>query len=398
MTLSKKQKDEALALLTGLVETPSPYFEEKAVMELVVEHCKEIHLPIRKHEYFFEPLDFSGLNLYGELRGGPGPLLYLGGHLDTVLLASGWKRDPYKVSLEEDKAYGLGILDMKAGCAAILTALKAFKEDYPEFKGSILYHFASVEEGPYGLGTTFFLRDILKEDVDFAIITEPSSALAEIMKPSISLGAKGGYQYKVILKGVSAHAATPHLGISAAEEGARLIPLLNHLETESHPLMGKGASCVIGFHSGSGACSVPDEATIDVFRHCVPGENLESILKEVEEVLKSAQLNCNWEIKFRDPPVEGFDGGFPPYFVDLHHPYVKALKELLHKKYEDDVLLLSSQAIGDFNLLGGVRKIPTVLMGPLGNNIHQPDEYLLVDSYYKTIEILYEFLEELLIS
>lgn len=397
MNLSDIQKKEALDLLKTLVKIPSPYFQEEEIMNYVENLCGSMNLPIERQDYSFSPLDFSGINLHGKLEGGSGPTLYLGGHLDTVQLASGWTKPPFKATLEGNRLYGTGVLDMKAGCAAILLALKYFRGTYPDFKGKVLYHFASVEEGPYGLGTTFYLKDVLKEEVDFAIITEPSSAISETTEPALCLGAKGGYNYQIHLQGISTHAATPELGISAAEEGAKLIPLLNHVPTKKHPLLGEGASCVIAFHSGSGACSVPDQATIEVFRHVVPGEDMKSIEKEVKEILEGAELKCSWKIQFRESPAEGFDGGFPPYVTDEHHPYVELLQQLYARKDKQKPLLLASKAIGDFNLIGGVKNIPTVLFGPQGNGIHQPDEYVLLDSYYKTIEILYEFLEELLV-
>lgn len=398
MKLSEAQKRDALSLLKQLIERPSPYFEEKEIMEFTQQQCRERGLSPKMQHYFFSPLNFNGINLYGELGREPGPLLYLGGHLDTVQLSSGWSRDPYKASLEGNKLYGLGALDMKAGCAAIIVALQSFIKDYPDFKGKIFYHFASVEEGPYGLGSTFYLKDILKEKIDFAVITEPSSALSETEKPSLCVGSRGGYNYKIYLRGVSTHAATPHLGISALEEAAKLVPLLNHLETLEHPLLGKGASCVISLHSGSGACSVPDEAIIEVFRHVVPGESKESIEQEVEEILSQAKLRCSWELRFRDAPAEGFDGGFPPYALSPAHPYLQRLQKCMEEIYETPIELCSSEAIGDFNLFGGLRGIPTVLMGPMGESIHQPDECVYLDSYYKTIEIISAFLKDVFVS
>lgn len=103
-------------------------------------------------------------------------------------------------------------------------ALSHFKQAHANFRGRIIYHFASVEEGPYGLGTTHFLKDSLTDKPDFAILTEPAGQVGETTHPAIALGSKGGYNYTVHLKGKSAHAATPALGISAAEDAARLIP------------------------------------------------------------------------------------------------------------------------------------------------------------------------------
>ncbi|NLY36205.1 MAG: M20 family metallopeptidase [Tissierellia bacterium] len=394
MKLTSKEQNEALALLRELIKIPSGYFDEENIMNFTKMVAQNYNLPAKLHRYSFKPLEFEGLNLYGLIEGEGGPLIYLGGHLDTVHLASGWTKPPLGATLEEGRLYGTGALDMKAGCAAILYTLKLFLRDYPKFNGKILYHFASVEEGPYGLGTTFFIKDILKQVPDFALIAEPSSALAELDNASISLGAKGGYNYKVYLKGLSTHAATPEMGISAAEDAAKLVLELNHVETLEDPLLGKGASCVIALHSASGACSVPDEAEIEVFRHCVPGESMATIEAEIHDAIARAELKCSYTIAFREPPAQGFDGGFPPYTTDKNNPYVQRLETILKEEIGKEPAYTSSKAIGDFNLIGGVLGVPTVLYGPRGENIHSADEYVTISTYYETIHVLYEFLKK----
>lgn len=394
--LNNREKDEALELLQELIKIPSPYFEEENIMRFVRFVAQDYNLPVHLHHYEFEPLSFKGQNLYGLLGTRPGPFIYLGGHLDTVREAQSWTKDPLGATIQGKNLYGTGALDMKAGCAAILYALRLFIDKHPNFKGRIVYHFASVEEGPYGLGTTFFLNEILREDPEFAIITEPSSALAESDTPNISIAAKGGYNYKVHLQGLSSHAATPELGISAAEDAARLAIELNHVETLEDEFLGRGASCVIALNSSSGAASVPDKATVEVFRHVVPGETKETIIREIKEAIKKAGIRSSYTIAFRKPPLEGFDGGFPPYKCSEDHPYIRLLSSLVEKRLKRKPEIGFSRAIGDFNLLGGVRKIPTVLFGPRGKNIHSADEYVEIDSYYETIEILLGFLEELL--
>ncbi|NMB04061.1 MAG: M20 family metallopeptidase [Tissierellia bacterium] len=393
MKLTQEQKHEALELLIELVETPSTYFNEAAIMELAQDRAQKLGLPVSLHNYRFDPLDFDGLNLHGTIGpGSDGPLIYLGGHLDTVNITSGWTRDPLKGTREGNRLYGTGVLDMKAGSAAVLIALGMFYRDHPDFKGRIIYHFASVEEGPYGLGTTFFLKDILKEKPDFAIITEPSAALGEIDEPAICLGAKGGYNYKVHLKGASAHAATPELGISAADDGAKVVQALNRIQAKTHPVLGSGASCVIGFHSGGGAASVPGEAEVEVFRHVVPGESIDTVRQEVEQAIKDLDLKSETTLRFRASPAEGFDGGFPPYYTDQSNEYIQTLVRLMTEKNGAEPVMTVSNSIGDFNLVGGLRQIPTVLVGPLGDKIHQSDEYVELDTYYQLIELLYEFL------
>lgn len=111
MRRSVVDKTKALELLIELIEIPSAYFHEAPIMHRTKQRAKELGLPAELQLYYFEPLDFHGLNLYGEIVGGlPGPTLYLGGHLDTVNPVAGWTREPLQATKEGDrliKANGL---------------------------------------------------------------------------------------------------------------------------------------------------------------------------------------------------------------------------------------------------------------------------------------------------
>ncbi len=51
------------------------------------------------------------------------PDILLTAHLDTVPPTDAWTRDPFDPGREGSRLYGLGAVDMKAGCASILSAL-----------------------------------------------------------------------------------------------------------------------------------------------------------------------------------------------------------------------------------------------------------------------------------
>lgn len=137
---------------------------------------------------------------------------------------------------------------------------------------------------------------------------------------------------------------------------------------------------------------MPDEARVEVFRHVVPGETIETIRREVEAVLTDLALRSQAEVRFRPSPAEGFDGGFAPYYYDETNVHIKRLIEVCRRVYAKEPIRTTSKAIGDFNLIGGLYAIPTVLVGASGGAIHQPDEYVELTSYYQLIELLIDFL------
>lgn len=202
-------REEYEKLLRQLVQIKSLYFHEDQVMEFVNRWFAERGVPAQIHT-FYEPKEtkFHGKNVVGIMDSGkPGPVIYLGGHLDTVQLCNGWTRPPYDGVVEGDDMYGVGALDMKSGCAAVMLAVEKFAGRHLQdgsFCGKLIYHLVSDEEGPYGLGTVFIINDKIHnvaEEADFAIIAEPSAGFARVPHPCVCLGARGGYNYTIKVYG-----------------------------------------------------------------------------------------------------------------------------------------------------------------------------------------------------
>ncbi|MEG0292038.1 MAG: M20/M25/M40 family metallo-hydrolase [Anaerovoracaceae bacterium] len=400
--MEKIARSEVEELLRDLIKIKSPYFEEDKVMDYVLNWFKKNQLNAEMHNYHeAKETNFKGKNVVGILDSGKeGPVIYLGGHLDTVKLCNDWAHEPFEGTIEGDYCYGVGALDMKAGCAAIMLAIKDFvKKTNGEFCGKVIYHFVSDEEGPYGLGTVFIINDQIhnvEEEAEFAIIGEPSAGFTDIPHPCLCLGARGGYNYKIEVSGKSAHAATPQKGVNAVVEASKIICRLEDIELAKDDKLGESASCVIGLTSESGACSVPDRATIEVFHHTVRGETLEKIKENAEKAIREANINGNAEVIFRKPPVDGFDGGFEPYCIDEDNEYLEVLKEAVKAECMKEANVGYFQSIGDFNHIGGKLKIPTVLFGPNGDNFHSHDERVDLKSTTEISNSISNFLVKVL--
>ncbi|MBR5641676.1 MAG: M20/M25/M40 family metallo-hydrolase [Firmicutes bacterium] len=387
-------------LLRKLVAIQSPYFHEEEVMDFVLDWLQAAGLPAQLHTFYEgRETHFHGRNVHGCLDSGkPGPVIYLNGHLDTVRLCEGWTRPPYEGVVEDGKMYGVGALDMKGGDAAILLALQAFARDFgSDFCGKIIYHFVSDEEGPFGLGTVFLIADDIdgiRSGADLAIIAEPSAAFASGGHPCFCLGARGGYNFTVTLHGTSAHAALPELGVNAVTEAAKVMLELEKIEPAVDEKLGPAALCVIDLKTRPSACSVPDWAQIEVFEHTVRGESVETIRAQVEEAIRRADIRSSWEIAFRQPPVddERFDGGFVPYVTDEENPYILSLEASAEAVCGRKPSHAYNQSIGDFNSVGGLLGIPTVLLGPSGERFHSADEYVELQDVADVANILYDFL------
>ena len=391
-------------LLRQLVSIKSPYFHEDEVMDFVNNWFAERGIPAEIHT-FYEPKEtkFHGKNVVGIMDSGkPGPVIYLGGHLDTVQLCNGWTKPPYEGVVEGEYMYGVGTLDMKSGCAAIMLALEKFAKDNfkdKSFKGKIVYHLVSDEEGPYGLGTVYIINDKIHniaEEADFAIIAEPSAGFTKVPHPCLCLGARGGYNYTIKVRGKSAHAATPELGINAMVDASAIVSELEKIPPETDDKLGHSTPCVIRMNGGGAACSVPDYAEVEIFHHTVRGETQETIKKRVDKAIAAANVRSKVEVSFRQSPAEGFDGGFDAYCIDENGEILHTLENTVEKVCGKPANLAYFQSIGDFNHIGGKLQIPTVLLGAKGDNFHSSDERVNLKSALEVAHIISEFLSDVL--
>ncbi len=390
-------KKNVTELVKELVSIYSPYFEEKEIMHYVYNWMENRNIPVKYH--YFEDnkvTKYKGTNVIGELKGNkPGCRILINGHLDTVKICEGWNKNPLEAYEEEDKIFGLGSLDMKSGSTAAMIAIDAFNRTVSDFKGSIIYSFVSDEEGPYGLGTNYLIHDGILEGADVAVVPEPSAGFTDSSFPCLCLGARGGYSYTVEFTGRSAHAANPKKGICAIEDASKVIIELKKAKLKEDPYLGSGDICIINISGGGAACSVADKSSFTVFRHIVTGENKGTIIKEVEEAVKSANIKSEYKVIFREGPTPESDG-FLPYTVDINNTYTKKFIESINNITNEDPSIAYFSSIGDFNYIGSRLKIPTFVFGPGGNNYHASNEYVYIDDIVQTSKIIYDFLVRIL--
>lgn len=386
-------RKESLDLLKKLISIKSNYFHEKEIMEYCYDWFRNNDMNISYHHYIDDKVtNFNGINIIGEIKGTEeGPVLLINGHLDTVEECTGWSKNPYVPEEKDGKLYGLGALDMKSGCVAAMMALREFKRNVKNFKGKIIYSFVSDEEGPYGLGTNFLLNDGLMAESDIALVTEPSSGFLHMKTPVICLGARGGYGYSIKVYGKSSHAATPENGINAVDEAGKLLVELSKTVPVYDEKLGYSSHCVIEVKGGGAACSVPDNAEIKVFRHIVRGESKATIIKEIDEAAKKCELKGEYEIVFREAPLENADG-FMPYVVDENLLEIDLLKDSIKKATSKEAEIKYFSSIGDFNSIASKLNIPVIIYGASGDNFHGSDEAVDIESFYETIEVIYDFL------
>ncbi len=390
-------KKELIEFTADLVKVKSPFFEEDDITEFLKIWLKNNDFDFDIHEYKDDKITkFEGKNILCEIDGGnPGPTILFNGHMDTVLEADGWTEDPYGGKVEDGRLYGIGALDMKSGLAAMLMAVKVFKQNHKKFNGKIKLHVVSDEEGPFGLGTDAIINDGLCE-ADVAIVPEPSAGFLGKDNTVVCLGARGGVVYTVEITGVSAHAATPELGINAIVEMAKLIGEIDNIEPIVDEKLGKSSIAIINTKGGDSPASTADKAQFTVFKHIVRRENKETIKEEVFACADKAGVDrSRIKITFREAPSKGTEL-FLPYVCDENNKYIKDFLNV-SSSIDPTTEIDYFPSMGDFNYLGSRTEIPTIVFGPTGKKFHSSDEYVDLESLVTVTEIMYAYLEKILL-
>lgn len=143
------------------------------------------------------------------------PILF-SGHMDTALASDLYPDKPFKI--EDGKAYGPGVLDMKGGILISLYVVKALNSvDFADRPIKIL--FAPDEEGLHNYTTVTKFITENSADCLFALNMETG-----LMNNGLAVGRKGRAGIDVFVTGKSAHAGQAFLdGISSIEEMAHKV-------------------------------------------------------------------------------------------------------------------------------------------------------------------------------
>jgi acetylornithine deacetylase/succinyl-diaminopimelate desuccinylase-like protein len=318
-----------------------------------------------------QPTEGDRPNVVACIANGAGRTLLLNGHVDTVLAVEGWSSDPWTPRRNDDRLYGLGGADMKSGVAAAMLATRALAQNRDRWHGSVVFS-SVVDEEAYSIGARALIASGIQ--ADYCVVTESSWE-----RPA--LGSVGKVLLRVDVTGKAAHASWPWEGINAATEAARLVARLDEIPLLEHPRM-RGSRCVLSFASGNDqyVITVPEKARVILNRMIVAGESRESVLAEVQALIDDLESQATFELAV-DPPY------YPPWETGQEHPLALALTRAYEAESGRQPEWVYA-GFGDMNLFSEEAGIPTVMIGPRGENFHQADEWVDVPSIAATSRLL----------
>lgn len=373
---------ELISLTQALIKIPSHkdvQGREKEVSKYIYNFCIENDL-----EAELVPVEGERNNVIVYLRGdGTGKTLMLNGHTDTVPPYN-MTIDPFAAEIKDDAIWGRGAVDMKGPIASMLITMLALKRSGKKLKGDVIFT-GVIGEEERSEGTEYLVKSGLK--ADGAIVGEPSNY-------EYAIGHRGLEWLEIVIKGKAAHGGVPHLGVNAVEKAAKLIERIKRdlypkLAERYNEYMGPSVMNFGVIEGGSQPSTVADKCSIKIDRRYVPGETVESVLKEYQDIIN--------DLKKEDSDFDAEIIRMPNNMLTLDHlylmtspdnPIVTVVRESIKEVINQEPQITRRRGWTDAALLSNFAKIPTVVFGP--GNIsysHTKNERVKISELVDAVDI-----------
>ena len=371
--------DDVISLLTELVRIPSVCGEESRVAEFIAKWLGENGLPAEMLEV--KPGRPDVLSRVKSAQ--DGPCLMLNGHMDTVAPGTGWKHDPFGAEIESGRMYGLGTIDMKSGLAAILSAAVECRNEGLPKRGEVIVT-GVVDEESLDWGSYALVQRGMTNRVNLAMISEATDL-------NVVTAHRGRTVMDVVVHGKAAHSMWPDHGVSAIQDAARLVNALSRLSSPTHPRMGRSTVNVLKIEGGQeDVMLVPDECRVVIDRCLVPGHNSKDALEDLKNLIGELGLDATAKLLVRETPF------CDPFEIPEENGMVQMVVDAATNALGYSPRIDFHPGPCDSCILVNQGKIPTLEFGPAGGRLHQPDEFVDLESVKKTVAVYKEVIRTFL--
>ena len=314
----QSQSEAIVRFMREICAIPSMDSNIEAVGKRIASEMQTLH---------FDEVRFDKMgNIMGRICNGS-KVIVVDSHIDTFGIGDPheWQWDPFEGKVEDGVLYARGACDEKNSTPGMVYGLAAAR-DLGLLDGWTAYYFGNMEEWCDGIAPNTFVEVDPKIRPDFVVIGEPT-------KMNVYRGHKGRIELKVTAKGVSAHAASNHVGINAIYLLLPVIAGIRDLEPTlgDDPFLGHGKITVSDMIVKTPSINaVPDEAVIYIDRRMTFGESQEEAIAQVEALIpEESKDRVKVEALFYDvPSYTGFvfpvDKYFPAWAIPEDHALVQA--------------------------------------------------------------------------
>lgn len=211
--------------------------------------------------------------------------LMVASHLDTVPV-DGMEIDPFDPVVEDGLLYGRGSCDTKGGMAALIAALERVLAAGTLRRNLVLVGEADEELGSAGAHDV--VRHLAGRPPDWAIATEPTGLRVVSRHKGIAIA-------QLVARGRACHSSNPAAGKNAIVALARAVLALDALghalRDRPDPHLGPATLSVGLIDGGAAPNIVPERATLVSDRRLLPGEDEDSVRRELEAALAEHRVS-----------------------------------------------------------------------------------------------------------
>lgn len=328
-----------------------------------------------------------------------GRSLILNAHVDIVPTGdpNRWQEPPFKPTRRGDWVYGRGSGDMKAGLSAAIFAIDAINAAGLELTAPVQIH-SVVEEEITGNGAAMALASGLVADA--VLIPEPTDE--KLVRAN-----SGVIKFAIAVDGKPAHPREVSSGVSALEAAIRIIDHLRKLEARWNgervmkPFFGNvenPAALTIGtIKGGEWIASVPSSCCFEGRIGFYPGDSPRERMKEFEAFVATVAAGDPLVQRCPEPVVQwvgvvqaGYtlapgteaESVLAEAHIAANAPKGPPLKTYVMACYLDAALYAVHAGI------------PSLVYGPIAENIHAVDERVSLSSLRRVTKTIALFAAE----
>jgi acetylornithine deacetylase len=314
-----------------------------------------------------------------------GRSLILNAHVDIVPAGDPkrWQYAPFEPVRDGEWLYGRGSGDMKAGLSAAIFALDAVRSAGFELTAPVQIH-SVVEEEITGNGAAMALASGMVADA--VLIPEPTDE--KLVRAN-----SGVIKFAITVEGKPAHPREVSGGVSALEAAVRLITCLRELEErwnaerETKPFFDEvdnPAALTIGrIDGGEWIASVPSSCRFEGRIGFYPGDDPHQRVKEFEAFVATAAADDPLVQRCPKPAVEWVGVVHAGYVLEPGSEAEAVLAEAHADANTRDAAPLQAYVMAcylDAAVYSVHAGIPSLVYGPIAENIHAIDERVSLPS------------------
>lgn len=368
--------EQDIRLLQQIVQIDSsnPPGNELNVARVLANRCDEMGISYKMSHV--EP-NRSNFELALKGKGNDSGKLIFCGHMDTVLPGEQtWDYAPFSGKIVEDKLYGRGASDMKSGLVAMFLAVESLIKERQQLDKDIVF-LATVGEEVDSCGAQKYLQEQTMEGIDALVIAEPTNE-------KVAVGHKGALWLEIVTKGKTSHGSMPERGINAVEWMQKVMNMIESLKSKwklSVDPLGESSVAITQVHGGFQTNVIPDQCRLHVDIRSIPPQSHNDLIADLKQ-------NMHQLFSVKHAPVYSINKLLdrPAILTEKTNPLITTALDITGEKEVYGVPYYTDGAI-----LNPQSKIPTLIYGPGDEKLaHQPNEYVNVNAYLRSIEFYKE--------